>query len=403
MIRRVIAVAAFLASCAPRSTTTPDAREHWVGTWTAPVQLTESRNLPPAPGLTGNTLRQVFRVSLGGRRLRLRLSNRFGNAPVVLTRARIARSAGQSAIDPATDRPLTFGGRSEVNIAPGSEVTSDPFELEVPPLGALAVSMHFAASPSDLTGHPGARTTSFLQVGDATTERELPDAVRVERWYILTGIEVVATPNSAALITLGNSITDGRGSGTDRNNRWPDNLARRLQEDERTKHIAVLNAGIGGNAVVRGGLGPTALERLDRDVLDQRGARWLIVLHGVNDIGDASDSVAASAIADELIAAYREIIARARRRSIRAYGATILPFGGSFYYDAGREAARRRVNAWIRASGAFDAVIDFDASMRDPSDPHRLRRDVDGGDHLHPNELGYQVMANAIDLALFRR
>jgi lysophospholipase L1-like esterase len=388
-------------TCAPRSARRT-MTEHWVGTWTAPAQLTEPRNLPPPPGLSGSTLRQVIRVSLGGLRLRLRLSNRFGNAPVVVARARVARSAGASAIDTTSDRSLTFGGRSGVTIAPGDEVASDPIDLALAPRSALAVSLHFGAVASDVTGHPGSRTTSYLQSGDWTTARELPAAAPVERWYILTGAEVVAPRGSAAVITLGNSITDGRGSGTDRNNRWPDNLAGRLQSDPRLRHIAVLNAGIGGNAVVRGGLGPTALERLDRDVLEQRGARWLIVLHGVNDIGSARDSIAASGIADELIAAYREIVARSRARGLRVYGATILPFGGSFYFDPAREAARQRVNAWIRTSGAFDAVIDFDAVMRDSADPARLRADVDGGDHLHPNEAGYQRMADAIDLSLFR-
>jgi lysophospholipase L1-like esterase len=401
--RALVALALHVAlpSCTSRPALTSAPQEHWVGTWTAPAQLTEPRNLPPSPGLAGSTLRQVIHVSLGGARLRLRFSNRFGNAPVIVARARLARSTGASAIDPASDRAITFGGRSSVTITPGSEVTSDVIDLDVPPLSALTVSLHFGAVASDLTGHPGSRTTSHLQAGDWTTARELPDAARAERWYILTGADVVAPRGSAAVVTLGNSITDGRGSGTDKNNRWPDNLARRLHADPRLRHIAVLNAGIGGNAIVRGGLGPTALERLDRDVLDQRGARWLIVLHGVNDIGEARDSVAASRIADELIAAYREIITRSRARGLRVYGATMLPFGGSFYSDAAREVARERVNAWIRTSSAFDAVIDFDATMRDPAAPGRLRAEVDVGDHLHPNEAGYRLMADAIDLSLF--
>jgi lysophospholipase L1-like esterase len=200
---------------------------------------------------------------------------------------------------------------------------------------------------------------------------------------------------------LGNSITDGRGSGTNRNDRWPDNLARRLQADPRTSHVAVLNAGIGGNAVLTGGLGPTALARLERDVLAQPGARWVIVLEGVNDIGAAGDSGAAAAVARNLPVAYREIIDRAHARGMRVYGGTITPFGGSQYDGVEREAARQAVNRWIRTSGAFDAVIDFDAALRDAAHASRLAPSTDTGDHLHPNEEGYRTMADAIDLALF--
>jgi lysophospholipase L1-like esterase len=203
------------------------------------------------------------------------------------------------------------------------------------------------------------------------------------------------------VVTLGNSITDGRGSGTNRNNRWPDNLARRLQTEPRTKHVAVLNAGIGGNAVVAGGLGPTALARLERDVLDAPGARWVIVLEGVNDIGAAREPGSATTVAQNLIAAYRKIIDRVHARGLRVYGATLPPFGGSQYDGEEREAARQTVNRWIRSSGAFDAVIDFDAALRDPAQPSRLLPSLDMGDHLHPNEEGYRVMADAIDLTLF--
>jgi lysophospholipase L1-like esterase len=205
------------------------------------------------------------------------------------------------------------------------------------------------------------------------------------------------------VVALGNSITDGRGSGTDRQNRWPDELARRLQSEPATRHVAVLNAGIGGNCVLRGCLGPSALARLDRDVLRAPGARWLIVLEGVNDIGQAKDAAQADTIARGLIAAYREIVDRAHARGIAVYGATILPFGGSFYDTPFREGARRLVNEWIRGSGNFDAVIDFDAALRDPAQPARLASAADGGDHLHPNEAGYRMMAAAVDLALFRR
>jgi len=255
--------------------------------------------------------------------------------------------------------------------------------------------------PAAVTGHPGSRTTSYLATGDRLAERALSGSTPTEHWYALSGLSVRA--DGAAVVVLGNSIADGRGSGTDKNNRWPDNLARRLQGDTRTANVAVLNAGIGGNAVLRGGLGPTALSRLERDVLAQPGARWVILSEGVNDIGGARGADSSAIVARQLIDAYGEIIRRARARGLRVYGATILPFGGSQYDRPEREAARQTVNAWIRDSGAFDAVIDFDVAMRDPSAPTRLLPSADTGDHLHPNEAGYRMMADAVDLELFRR
>jgi lysophospholipase L1-like esterase len=296
---------------------------------------------------------------------------------------------------------LTFSGADSVVIASGATVTSDPLEYEVPPLADLAVSIHLSDVPTDVTGHPGSRTTSYLQVGDWVSASALPNAVTTERWYVLAGIDVLPRVAASAVVVLGNSITDGRGSGTNEQNRWPDNLARRLQSDPRTRHVAVLNAGIGGNTVLRGGLGPPALTRLDRDVFAQSGARWLIVLEGVNDIGAARDPGAAARVATDLIAAHQQIIARAHEHGLRVYGGTITPFGGSFYDAPEREAARQTVNRWIRTSGDWDAVIDFDAVLRDPANPTRLLPAVDTGDHLHPNEEGYRLMAGAIDLGLF--
>ena len=391
----------------PAAQTGGAGEDHWVGTWMAAQQLVEPGNLPPAPGFADATLRQVMHVSLGGRVLRVRFSNEFGRAPLTLVSARIARSAGGSAIDAATDRALTFGRQAAATIPGGAALISDPIAFDLPPLSNLAVSIHVRGAPPDVTGHPGSRTTSYLQPGDAVSAPALPDAVPVDHWYFVSGIEVGASREAGAVVILGDSITDGRGSTTNGNDCWPDVLARRLQASSATSQVGVLNAGIGGNRLLRDGLGPSALARLDRDVLAQPGVRWLIVLAGINDIGTAAGARAKgepAATADDLIAAYSQIIERARARGIRVYGATIMPFEGftyAGYYTPEGEADRQKVNAWMRTSGRFDAVIDFDAVTRDPANPLRLSPAVDGGDHLHPSAAGYRIMADAIDLALF--
>lgn len=370
----------------------------WTGTWGASPQLTEPRNLPPPPGLTDNTLRQIVQVSIGGEKLRVRFSNAFGTNAVTLNSVQIALSSGGSAIETNSDVALTFNGNPSVAIPSGESVLSDPFDFHLAPLSRLAVTIYFGDTSGAVTGHPGSRTTSYLQSGDAAIAADLPDAATMQHWYILNGIDVETENSPGAVVTLGDSITDGRGSGTDRNDRWPDDLARRLQAGKSTAGIAVLNEGIGGNCVLRGGLGPTALSRFDRDVLSQSGARWLIILEGVNDIGGSRDE----SVAANLIAAYQKMIAQARAHHIRVYGATILPFGGSFYDSPGHEAAWQTVNDWIRHSGQFDAVIDFAAAMQDPQNPSHLLPAADSGDHLHPNEAGYKRMAEAIDLKLFK-
>ena len=400
--RFAIAFALAASACAPpphlRPAATPAAR--WLGTWTSSQQLTEPRNMPPAP-LAHATLRQVIHVSLGGPRIRVVLSNLFGDGPVAIGAARVARSTGGSAIEPASERVLTFGGADSLTIPAGQSITSDPLDFPVAPLSNLAVTLRIGDAPSALTGHPGSRTTSYIKAGDWVSAPDLADAATTEHWYLLANLDVVAA--GSAVVTLGNSITDGHGAGTNRDDRWPDNLARRLQADPRTAHVAVLNAGIGGNCILKDCLGPAALSRYARDVLDQSGIRWVIVLEGVNDIGGSRSPAAADSVASGLIAAYQRMIAAAHARGFRIYGATILPFGGSFYDRPGHEEARQRVNKWIRTSGTFNAVVDFDAVMRDPSQPTRLLPRADSGDHLHPGEEGYRMMADAIDIGLFTR
>lgn len=382
--------------------TPPSAEPQWVGAWATGPQLTEPNNLPPAPGLAGNTLRQFVFPTLAGERVRLLFSNEWGEAPVTFNTVHVAASAGPGAIDVSTDRELLFGGSPSVTIPAGGTQFSDPLEFALPALSSVAITIEFGAAPSNVTGHPGSRTTSYLQSGAAVAAQTLAGPATAERattdhWYFITGIDVETTAPSAAIVTLGDSITDGRGSTTNGNDRWPDNLARRLQADAALSSLAVLNQGIGGNAVVTGGLGPTALERFERDVLNQRGVRWVIVLEGVNDIGGSSDAQ----VADRLIDAYETFIDAAHARELLIYGVPILPFAGSSYDSPAHQTARQAVNDWIRTSGRFDAVIDLDAAVADPANPNQLLPAYDTGDRLHLNPAGYRAMADAIDLALF--
>jgi lysophospholipase L1-like esterase len=374
----------------------------WIGTWGASQQLVEPRNMPPEPGLSGNTLRQVVHVSLGGNTLRLRLSNKFGTTPLTLDAVHVAATADSSAIVPGTDKALTFNGRQEVTIQPGAEVMSDPFPFALKPLSSVTITIHYGHISPNVTGHPGSRATSYLVTGNHVSATNITGAKEMDHWYSIEEIEVMAPETAATVVALGNSITDGHASGTNKNGRWTDDLARRLQSNPATKEISVLNEGIGGNCILHGCLGPTALSRFDRDVINQPKVKWLIILEGINDIGGAHGVKASEIVADRLIDSYKWMIKVAHAHGIKVYGATMTPFAGSFYDRPGHIAAWKKVNNWIRTSGQFDAVIDFDAAMRDPAHPLHLLPKGDSGDHLHPNPLGYRMMAKAINLSLFR-
>jgi lysophospholipase L1-like esterase len=290
----------------------------------------------------------------------------------------------------------------------GAQVVSDPLRFNLAPQSNLAVTTYLAAgqASNNVTSHPGSRTTSYLLAGNHVADADLPGAAHTDHWYLLSGVEVRSTGRTAAAVMLGDSLTDGRGSTTNQNDRWPDRLLARLQSRPGTADVAVLNQAAGGNRVLNDGLGPNALARLDRDVLAQSGVSWLVVFEGVNDIGTAEASAAAQQqVSADLIAAYEQIITRAHAQGIAVYGATLTPFGGNTGYDdaAGlREAARQRVNHWIRTSHRFDAVIDFDQVARDPAAPRQLSPTVDVGDHLHLNPAGYQLLANTVPLRLFQ-
>lgn len=402
--RLTFAVLFFLPLCI-YAAERPESSGQWISTWVSAQQLTEPHNLPPTPGLSGHTIRQIIQPTLAGNRLRVSFSNQYGEAPLAIGSAHVARSLGADAIEPGSDTLLTFNGSPSIVIQPGTFIISDDVPFNITPFENLGVSTYIAAMPTNVTGHPGSRTTSFIQPGDVVSAATLANHTATDHWYVLSSIEVWGSPTSAAIVVIGDSITDGRGSTTNQNDRWPNLLARRLNAQLSTAHIAVLNQGAGGGRVLRDGLGTSALGRFDRDVIAVPGVKWLVVCEGVNDIGTAVGARAKGEVAntaDDLIAAFRQMIVRAHSHGIRVIGATIMPFAGFSNYDTPQsEADRQVVNKWIRTSGEFDGVIDFDAIARDGAEPSKLSSAVDGGDHLHPSAKGYEIMANAIDLGLF--
>lgn len=404
MCKRSAFVAAGLAFALALPLSVKAETQRWVGAWSSAQLAPDAKNSLAPEDYPNATLRQVVRVSIGGDTLRVKLSNLFGTQPLTIDAARIAVSAAPATarIDPTTDRPLTFSASARVTIPAGGETWSDPVKLKVAPLAHLAISLHYPAAPSVQTGHPGSRATSYILPGDHTAATDLPGAKTADRWFQIAGVDV-ASRKASAIVAFGDSITDGYGVQPNTNLRWTDGLIERLKG----KNIAVLNLGIGGNRVLADGLGPSGVSRFDRDVLSQSGVTHFIILEGVNDLGvlnrdQSKDASTNAGMAQDLISAYASMVAKARAKGIKAIGATILPYSGSAYYHppAEAEAARQTVNAWIRAPGNFDAVIDWDAALRDPARPTHLLPAYDN-DGLHPNMAGYKAMADAIPLSLF--
>lgn len=405
--RLVSAFAALGLILAPVAALADDGR--WVGAWASSQMVAENEHALPDSAMDDVTLRQVVRLTASGDRIRVRVSNAFGDAPLRIARAAVSRPTTRDGaiIDPATVRRLTFAGRPDVMVPAGAEFVSDPVDFQAEALSHLAVTLHVTDAPPRLTAHPGARATSRMASGDQTGAAALTDETTFTRWYLLSGVDVLGPPEAGAIVVLGDSITDGYGVQPDTDARWPDVLVERLQADPRTARLSVLNHGIGGNRILRDGLGPNALARFERDVLGQTGVTHLILLEGVNDLGVLTrDAPAApeahAALVADMIAAYAQMTARARARGITVIGATITPYGGSDYYhpDAQNEADRQAINAWFRTPGNVDAVIDFDAVMRDPERPTHLRAEYDS-DGLHPSIDGYRAMGEAVDLTLF--
>jgi lysophospholipase L1-like esterase len=384
-------------------------QEHWVATWTTAEMLARPATAPPAAaqppasagGFNHQTVRMIARTSIGGRRLRVSLSSAFGSEPLAVGAAHIAIRAKDSEIVAGSDRALSFNGKPSCTVGPGMVILSDPVDLNVAPVQDLAVSLYLPGETGPPTSHSTGLHTTYIKDGDVTGQAALADAVTTQSYYWLAGIDVEAPAAASLIVAFGDSITDGARSTPETNHSWPALLAARLADRKATANIAVGNMGIGGNRVLRDVTGVSALARFDRDVLSQPGVKWVMVLEGINDIGHGAVAPAEMVTADELIAGHKQLIERAHNHGIKAIGCTLTPFEGANYSREEGEAVREALNAWIRTSGAYDAVVDFEAATRDPNNPKRIRADFDPGDHLHPNDAGYQAMANAVDLSLF--
>ena len=391
---------------APVATAAKPQPDHWVGTWAAAsVAVPNDEGM----GATGTTLRETVHVSLGGKLVRVTLSNEFGTDPLTIGEAHIALSAAKPGVPSpdialSTANALTFGGSAATTIPPGGVAVTDPVSLALSPFADLDVSLFLPAQTlHTLTGHGFANQTSFTAPGNAVSARTFPSTTPLAKWRFLKAVEVLVPASAASIVTFGDSITDGVGSTRDANSRWPDLLALRLQADKRTAQLGVLNEGISGNRVLHDDAGPSALARFDRDVLAQEGVKYVVLMESINDIGQGTKIEGAHDIvtAQDLIAGLGQLATRAHAKGLKVIGATLTPFVGAGYQSPAGETMRQAVNDWIRTTHDLDGVIDFDKATRDPANPTVLLPANDSGDHLHPSDTGYKTMADFIDLALF--
>ncbi len=384
----------------------------WVATWaTSQVGPEPSQPQLTDEQLTDMTVRQIVHLSMGGSTLRVQISNAFGTKPLKFDSVHVAKakSPTSSAIDVGTDHAVTFAGPDSVVVPTGSVYVSDPITMPMEPLSDLAISFHYADPPSVQTSHPGSRATSYLLHGEHSTDAELVGAEKTVRWLGLAEVDVTADDDARTVIALGDSITDGHAATTDGNDRWTDELAKRVVADKKLKKVAVVNEGIGGNHLLTNGLGQSVLQRFDRDVLAVSGVKYVIVLEGINDLGGLgrrpnSTQEEHDELVKRMIGALQQIIVRAHAHGILVYGCTIMPDGGGKYYapSAMDNTARQAVNAWILAPGHFDGVLDMDKITQDPANPLQLNPAYDSGDHLHPGPAGYKAMGDAIPLEWFK-
>lgn len=402
--------------------------ERWVGTWSTAEVGRPQTPPPPAPALppfqtnqcpaappaaptfmhfNNQTLRQIVHVSIGGSRARVVISNIYGNAPITIGAAHIALRDKDSSVQTASGRPLTFSGRPTVTIPANAVIYSDPVNLTVPPTADLAIDLYLPGNtntPVPLTMHNNAFQTNYVsETGNHVGSARLPTVATMQNWFMVYRVEVPASESAGGLVVFGDSITDGTRSTPDTNNRWPDQLVRRMLSQANPLRMGLMNAGIAGNRLLSEGAfntGINALARFEHNVLSQAGVTHIVVLEGINDIQNARTNPTPTA--EDIIAGHKQLIDRARSRGLKIYGATLTPFYGAANYTEVGEAKRQAVNQWIRTSKAFDGVIDFDVATRDPQDPKKFLAVYDACDHLHPSDAGYKAMADAIDLGLFK-
>lgn len=411
-LQRIAAAFLLAFACSPAM-----AQDHWVASWGA-GQGRISGEAIPAEGIT---YRNVVRMSLGGKRARLVLSNRFGDAPLTVGAVSIARSTANGGV--ANYKSVTFSGKADTVIAPGATIYSDPVAFDVPTLGDVTVSVFLPGQNVAIyTGHAIAHVTNYSAAGNQTATAAIPNAARLKNWRVLVGVDVMAPAKSAAIVTFGDSITDGAGTTNNANNRWSNHLAARLQADPKYRHLAVVNAGIGGNRILheggqpdaRGGQHAAGIERWSYDALERSGVKYIILLEGVNDLGRSSilregkggprqaRSPEEPVTADDLIAAMSKMIDQAHAKGIKVIGATMTPYKGANYARPDGLEARKKINAFIRTGGKFDGVIDFDSAVHDPADPESYLKAYNDKDSLHPNDAGTKKMAESINLAVFK-
>jgi len=409
----VVIIANLAAAAAP-----PNLNEHWVSAWSAAMHAPlPFPGLPPSPVFENQTIRMIVRPTIGGERVRIRLSNAFGTSALKIGGAHIAIAAQDSKTVPESDHALTFGGALSISIPPGAPALSDAVDLHVSQSSEIAVSLFLPDKTTSSTVHFWGQHKSYIsETGDFSGKAEMPNATANGSWYWLADVEVLSSDQAGAIVTLGDSITDGVGANQGDYTDWPDLLAGRLASEKGSSPLAVVNEGIGGNRILRDGAGVSALARFDRDILAQPGVVGMIVLEGINDIGwphlkpklpngttmKEAPFAGELVTAQELIMGLQQIIDRAHQHGIKVFGATLTPYQGADYYSEDGEATRQGVNQWIRTGAAFDGVFDFDAAVRDPSHPEQFREGYHSGDHLHPSAMGYKAMANAVDLTMLR-
>jgi len=425
MKRQRLAIAVFIIFAV---TAAANAQDHWVTTWTAAPQQPRAGGPPPAPAagapaaagqrgqagpgapaavtaLNDQTVRMIVRTSLGGRRARVTLSNAFGNVPLKVGAAHVAVRDKESAITAGSDRALSFNGKPSTTIPPGAQMLSDPVDFNVPQLGDLAISVYVTGESGPLTNHATGLHTTYISKGNVAGEAVLNDATTTRSYYFVSAVDVMAPADAGAIVAFGDSITDGATSTNDTNQSWPAILASRVLTSPGSPKLGVVNQGISGNRLLADGAGVNALARFDRDVLSMSGVKWLMLLEGINDIGNTTSTRANAPPAnpvtpDDLIGSMKQIIDRAHAHGIKVAGCTLTPYEGAAYFSEKGEEVRQAVNRWIRTSGAFDAVVDFEKATQDPANPRKFKPGFNNGDNLHPNDAGYKAMADVVDVKI---